>query len=979
MPAPPTIPVISFMSPAFGDTMLTEAHNTELGAYRELPIGTPHPDAGKYPNFVLIHQQPFAGDEKWIQRFWTADEILPETFNLKSRTYDGEDITKDIYERNYAYRRKDYEPATKLVNFKGVLYVRRLLAGTGYDNTATVAFSGGGGSSQATGVPIVFRGSIYGVRLTSEGAGYTSAPTLTFSAPVSGVTATGTAVLQNPLAVLTDERADRMEGDPMDGVYLKITRIYRVLPGAILYKYFYDEQKGAVEQSAQLVAATGNEQGSVAISALTGTISAIRLDANGSGYTSAPGISFTGGGGGTGLAATAVLSSRQVATLPIANAGSGYTSAPAVTISGGGGTGATATAVLNSTSVNTLTLATAGSGYSGALTVRISGDGSGATGTATYGVTTASFSVTPNTGRYSSAPTLTFGPGTGATGTCLLGVSSQSFTFTTPGTNQYSAVPSVAISGGTGATATPLMGVSASSFTVTGNTTTYSVAPTVTITSGGGAGATATATLSGGGVVNGITITAPGTGFTSAPTITFTGGTVLVAGTDPTGTGNTTNFIAVGATVVLPGTGFSFSSAPTIVFSGGTLTFTGTTTVASGNTTNFVIVGVTVTSSGSGFTSAIPTLTFSAAPSGTTPTATGNATNFVIGSVTKTASGSGYTTTPTAIFISTNGTGGTITVALNTTSVASLTITSAGDDFTSAPVVTIDAPASGTTATCTAPTITTASIQSITVDTAGSGYTTAPGVVFASGTATATAIIGAYVIETKYDQVSTVVLRKIVEKWVIPGPTVNAPSRFEDESGSRITQSKTLRKTSDIVNTQTIVGSALRIIETADSGISTLISLENVTTYARATHYSLGTAKISQEMRPYQFPGTVDVTLVGFLGLLGSRRATAILTPHLTYEFWVNSLLEPVLALEEIIPGTIWILGTKFDNVLYDAVTLTYLNSGGGSTAYAYAATTPSFSTYSSAWIGTLRAVDGGVKPLRVYRWKAQLTFVRMR
>ena len=51
----------------------------------------------------------------------------------------------------------------------------------------------------------------------------------------------------------------------------------------------------------------------------------------------------------------------------------------------------------------------------------------------------------------------------------------------------------------------------------------YNSAPTVTITGGGGTGATATAAISS-NQVTGITVTNGGSGYTSAPTITFTGG-----------------------------------------------------------------------------------------------------------------------------------------------------------------------------------------------------------------------------------------------------------------------------------------------------------------------------------------------------------------------------------------------------------------------------------------------------------------------
>lgn len=72
-------------------------------------------------------------------------------------------------------------------------------------------------------------------------------------------------------------------------------------------------------------------------------VTAITLGAGGSGYTSAPTISFTGGGG-SGATAEATVAAGVVTRITVTNAGSGYTSAPTVVISGGAGTGATATA-----------------------------------------------------------------------------------------------------------------------------------------------------------------------------------------------------------------------------------------------------------------------------------------------------------------------------------------------------------------------------------------------------------------------------------------------------------------------------------------------------------------------------------------------------------------------------------------------------------------------------------------------------------
>ena len=74
-------------------------------------------------------------------------------------------------------------------------------------------------------------------------------------------------------------------------------------------------------------------------------VGSITVTAGGSGYTTAPTVSLTGGGG-TGATATAVLAGSAVTSITITAGGSGYTTAPTVSITGGGGSGATATAVL---------------------------------------------------------------------------------------------------------------------------------------------------------------------------------------------------------------------------------------------------------------------------------------------------------------------------------------------------------------------------------------------------------------------------------------------------------------------------------------------------------------------------------------------------------------------------------------------------------------------------------------------------------
>jgi RHS repeat-associated protein len=160
-------------------------------------------------------------------------------------------------------------------------------------------------------------------------------------------------------------------------------------------------------------------------------VASVTITGGGSGYTSAPTIGFSGGGG-SGATATAALSSA-VAGLSITAGGSGYTSAPTIGFSGGNGSGAAATANLTATSVAGLTVTNAGSGYTSAPTIALSGGaGSGAATTANLTPTTiAGLTKTAGGAGYTSAPTVSFsgGGGSGAAATTTITASIETITW----------------------------------------------------------------------------------------------------------------------------------------------------------------------------------------------------------------------------------------------------------------------------------------------------------------------------------------------------------------------------------------------------------------------------------------------------------------------------------------------------------------------------------------------------------------------
>ena len=173
-------------------------------------------------------------------------------------------------------------------------------------------------------------------------------------------------------------------------------------------------------------------------STATGTITSVNITNMGGGYATAPTVGFSSAPSG-GVTAVGIASitndfvgcdgtkGGSVRSILLSNVGSGYTVAPIVVISGGGGNGATATTGLaTNTSVSGITITASGSGYIENPTITFSAppsEGITATGVGrinSAGIVTAAFVVNPGSG-YTSTPTLTFAapPASVATGSYI--------------------------------------------------------------------------------------------------------------------------------------------------------------------------------------------------------------------------------------------------------------------------------------------------------------------------------------------------------------------------------------------------------------------------------------------------------------------------------------------------------------------------------------------------------------------------------
>ena len=291
-----------------------------------------------------------------------------------------------------------------------------------------------------------------------------------------------------------------------------------------------------------------------------GMIQSITLDNPGAGYLEAPTVTISGTGSGATATATIVPPDYPVASISLTSPGTQcYSVPPAVTISGFGGWGAAATATLSSTpdcvvswnpsahctttppknmTVTGITLS-GGTGFSGTAVFNSSGHiasfsiqdpGSGYTSNpATAGggsPALGSCVVTPNAivgykvngitltsggGGFTAPPTVTFGTGAGTTATAPTAITTlgalpanagqvTAINVMSPGSGYTSGTTVVTITG-TATTSAQGTAVLGTTYAVTGLTLTnpgkgYINDPTVTISGGGGSGATATAKLS---------------------------------------------------------------------------------------------------------------------------------------------------------------------------------------------------------------------------------------------------------------------------------------------------------------------------------------------------------------------------------------------------------------------------------------------------------------------------------------------------
>jgi len=261
----------------------------------------------------------------------------------------------------------------------------------------------------------------------------------------------------------------------------------------------------------------------------------IAITNGGSGYTSAPSVTISGGSG-SGAAAVAAIGTPSVTALVLDNGGSGYSTVPTVVFAGGGGSGAHATVNIDPRSITGVNpfINVGAYTYHGVLPIPITvslsgGGGSGGVLTATWGANMANqfflqtLTISNPGSGYTSAPTVVFTPGAGVS------VVTPAVATVTVGAGQILSFNfNPATDGGSG----------------------YTSAPSVSFSGGGGSGATAHATIGGSSVIS-ITLTNPGHGYLPSDVLTVTIGAPPAGGVQATAVAQVAPFLPNGTSVAV--------------------------------------------------------------------------------------------------------------------------------------------------------------------------------------------------------------------------------------------------------------------------------------------------------------------------------------------------------------------------------------------------------------------------------------------
>lgn len=256
----------SYPTPNRADRLVIERVPIAPEKYVALPPHSPHPDYDNNGLFLVWQGKVKAENNQIVVvRVYSNDLANDDWYNFSIK-YSGDVVATPLYVRSYIELREDYVALAKGSTLKTIMRLRVTAEGAGYTygTPPTVTLTGGGASTQATVRAIMNPAGtkVIALELVTAGVGYTSNPAVGFSGG-SGSGVTATAEIQPTGAVLVHEETVKLDSEDvkMASMFIRVQRIYEVLPGPWIPFTRYDNDLGPIQGYKRAVLNVGQRGG----------------------------------------------------------------------------------------------------------------------------------------------------------------------------------------------------------------------------------------------------------------------------------------------------------------------------------------------------------------------------------------------------------------------------------------------------------------------------------------------------------------------------------------------------------------------------------------------------------------------------------------------------------------------------------------------------------------------------------------------
>lgn len=195
----------------------------------------------------------------WVIWNWSNDPDSESTYNAEV-SYLADAVTNPVFARVYTIRRDQYEQFPSIATgspLTALIGVEITNGGQGYKR-ANAIFDCAGENAE---VQFVFNeGVIISAIVTKEGTGFDIGTQMTIEGDGSG--ATGIPLIQPVEAILTSQKkVEFADGDPLSNEFVKVLRVFELLPGPWVPFTRYDDDLGPVQGRRRAVLNVGQQGG----------------------------------------------------------------------------------------------------------------------------------------------------------------------------------------------------------------------------------------------------------------------------------------------------------------------------------------------------------------------------------------------------------------------------------------------------------------------------------------------------------------------------------------------------------------------------------------------------------------------------------------------------------------------------------------------------------------------------------------------